>query len=78
MRLAKLKPSIPRNRLHPSRRKYGLEQSAAPRRHREVAQRKNHRGPQRGNADLIDDAITYAKRLGCTHLVDAATLTGLS
>ena len=25
---------------------------------------------------ILIDAITYAIRLGCTHLVDAATLTG--
>src|SRR2546428_1347154 len=25
---------------------------------------------------ILVDAITYARRLGCTHLVDAATLTG--
>ena len=25
---------------------------------------------------ILVDAVTYAKRLGCTHLVDAATLTG--
>ncbi len=25
---------------------------------------------------ILNDAITYAKRAGCTHLVDAATLTG--
>jgi leucyl aminopeptidase len=25
---------------------------------------------------ILNDAITYAKKLGCTHLVDAATLTG--
>jgi leucyl aminopeptidase len=25
---------------------------------------------------ILNDAITYAKQLGCTHLVDAATLTG--
>ena len=25
---------------------------------------------------ILIDAITYAKQLGCTHLVDAATLTG--
>ena len=25
---------------------------------------------------ILIDAITYAQRLGCTHLVDAATLTG--
>ena len=25
---------------------------------------------------ILADAITYAKQLGCTHLVDAATLTG--
>jgi leucyl aminopeptidase len=25
---------------------------------------------------ILIDAITYARRLGCTHLVDAATLTG--
>ena len=25
---------------------------------------------------ILADAITYAQRLGCTHLVDAATLTG--
>jgi leucyl aminopeptidase len=25
---------------------------------------------------ILNDAITYAKRLGCTHLIDAATLTG--
>jgi leucyl aminopeptidase len=25
---------------------------------------------------ILIDAITYAKRLGCTHLIDAATLTG--
>jgi leucyl aminopeptidase len=25
---------------------------------------------------ILIDALTYAKRLGCTHLVDAATLTG--
>jgi leucyl aminopeptidase len=25
---------------------------------------------------ILVDAITYAQRLGCTHLVDAATLTG--
>ena len=25
---------------------------------------------------ILNDAITYARRLGCTHLVDAATLTG--
>jgi leucyl aminopeptidase len=25
---------------------------------------------------ILADAMTYAKRLGCTHLVDAATLTG--
>src|SRR5712675_1115870 len=25
---------------------------------------------------VLADAVTYAKQLGCTHLVDAATLTG--
>ena len=25
---------------------------------------------------ILIDALTYAKRLGCTHLIDAATLTG--
>ncbi len=25
---------------------------------------------------ILADAITYAQQLGCTHLVDAATLTG--
>ena len=25
---------------------------------------------------ILSDALTYAKRLGCTHLIDAATLTG--
>ncbi len=25
---------------------------------------------------ILNDAITYARRMGCTHLVDAATLTG--
>jgi len=25
---------------------------------------------------ILNDAITYAQQLGCTHLVDAATLTG--
>ena len=25
---------------------------------------------------ILADALTYAQRLGCTHLVDAATLTG--
>ena len=25
---------------------------------------------------ILADAITYAKQLGCTHLIDAATLTG--
>src|SRR2546423_8090592 len=25
---------------------------------------------------ILNDAITYAQRIGCTHLVDAATLTG--
>src|SRR6202047_524008 len=25
---------------------------------------------------ILADALTYARRLGCTHLVDAATLTG--
>ena len=25
---------------------------------------------------ILIDALTYAQRLGCTHLVDAATLTG--
>jgi leucyl aminopeptidase len=25
---------------------------------------------------ILSDALTYAKQLGCTHLVDAATLTG--
>src|SRR5690606_11087828 len=25
---------------------------------------------------ILNDAITYAQRLGCTHLCDAATLTG--
>ena len=25
---------------------------------------------------ILADAITYAQKLGCTHLVDAATLTG--
>ena len=25
---------------------------------------------------ILNDAITYAKKLGCTHIVDAATLTG--
>jgi leucyl aminopeptidase len=25
---------------------------------------------------ILNDALTYAQRLGCTHLVDAATLTG--
>src|SRR5438552_14091970 len=29
-----------------------------------------------GGRLMLADALTYAKRLGCTHLVDAATLTG--
>ena len=76
--LAQLKPSVRITALDSHCREHGQRPRAAAGRHRDVAVGKTVEvlnTDAEGRLILID-AITYAIRLGCTHLVDAATLTG--
>ena len=76
--IAQLRPSIPVTALIPA-----VENMPGAR--RSVPVTSSHRSPAKQwkclNTDaegrlILIDALTYAQRLGCTHLVDAATLTG--
>ena len=62
----------------PQHRKHARRQSPKARRHPDRDVRQDHRS---ANADaegrlILADGVHYAKQLGATHLVDAATLTG--
>ncbi len=76
--IALLKPSIPVTALIPS-----VENMPGGRAQRpgDIVKSLNGKTVEVLNTDaegrlILIDAITYAERLGCTHLVDAATLTG--
>jgi leucyl aminopeptidase len=76
--LAKLKPAIPVTALVPA-----VENMVGGRAQRpgDIVKSLDGKTIEVLNTDaegrlILIDAITYAKRLGCTHLVDAATLTG--
>ena len=76
--LARLKPSIPVTALIPT-----VENMPGGRAQRpgDIVKTLSGKTVEVLNTDaegrmILNDAITYAKRLGCTHLVDAATLTG--
>jgi leucyl aminopeptidase len=76
--IAQLKPSIPVTALVPA-----VENMVGSRAQRpgDIVKSLNGKTIEVLNTDaegrlILIDAITYAKRLGCTHLVDAATLTG--
>jgi leucyl aminopeptidase len=76
--LAQLKPSIPVTALIPT-----VENMPGGRAYRpgDIIKTLSGKTVEVLNTDaegrlILNDAITYAKRLGCTHLVDAATLTG--
>ena len=59
-------------------REYGRQQGAAAGRYREIAGRQNHRGAEHRRRRPADsDRCDHLRQAqGCTHLVDAATLTG--
>jgi leucyl aminopeptidase len=76
--LAKLKPSIPVTAFVPA-----VENMVSSRAQRpgDIVKSLNGKTIEVLNTDaegrlILIDAITYAKRLGCSHLIDAATLTG--
>lgn len=76
--IAKLKPAIPVTAFVPA-----VENMVSSRAQRpgDIVKSLNGKTIEVLNTDaegrlILVDAITYAKRLGCTHLVDAATLTG--
>jgi leucyl aminopeptidase len=76
--ISKLKPSIPVTAFVPA-----VENMVSSRAQRpgDIVKSLNGKTIEVLNTDaegrlILIDAITYAKRLGCTHLVDAATLTG--
>lgn len=76
--VAKLKPAIPVTALLPS-----VENMPGSRAQRpgDIVTTLSGKTVEVLNTDaegrlILADALTYAKRLGCTHLIDAATLTG--
>ncbi len=76
--LAKLKPSIPVTAFVPAVENMVSSKAQRP---GDIVKSLNGKTIEVLNTDaegrlILIDAITYAKRLGCTHLVDAATLTG--
>jgi len=76
--LAKLKPSIPVTAFVPAVENMVSSKAQRP---GDIVTSLNGKTIEVLNTDaegrlILVDAITYAKRLGCTHLVDAATLTG--
>jgi leucyl aminopeptidase len=76
--LAKLKPSIPVTAFVPAVENMVSSKAQRP---GDIVKSLNGKTIEVLNTDaegrlILVDAITYAKRLGCTHLVDAATLTG--
>jgi leucyl aminopeptidase len=76
--IAQLKPADRRDRLHSLRGEHAGQPRAAARRHCDRHVGQDHRSDQyrRRRPLILADALTYARRQGCTHLVDAATLTG--
>jgi leucyl aminopeptidase len=76
--IAKLKPSIPVTAFVPAVENMVSSNAQRP---GDIVKSLNGKTIEVLNTDaegrlILVDAITYAKRLGCTHLVDAATLTG--
>jgi leucyl aminopeptidase len=76
--LAKLKPSIPVTAFVPAVENMVSSNAQRP---GDIVKSLDGKTIEVLNTDaegrlILIDAITYAKRLGCTHLVDAATLTG--
>jgi leucyl aminopeptidase len=76
--IARLKPSIPVTALVPAVENMVGSKAQRP---GDIVTSLNGKTIEVLNTDaegrlILIDAITYAKRLGCTHLVDAATLTG--
>lgn len=76
--LAELKPSIPVTAFVPAVENMVSSKAQRP---GDIVKSLNGKTIEVLNTDaegrlILIDAITYAKRLGCTHLVDAATLTG--
>ena len=76
--IARLKPSIPVTALVPAVENMVGSKAQRP---GDIVKSLNGKTIEVLNTDaegrlILIDAITYAKRLGCTHLVDAATLTG--
>jgi len=76
--IAKLKPSIPVTAFVPAVENMVSSKAQRP---GDIVKSLNGKTIEVLNTDaegrlILIDAITYAKRLGCTHLVDAATLTG--
>jgi len=76
--IAKLKPSIPVTAFVPAVENMVSSKAQRP---GDIVKSLNGKTIEVLNTDaegrlILVDAITYAKRLGCTHLVDAATLTG--
>jgi leucyl aminopeptidase len=76
--LAKLKPAIPVTAFVPAVENMVSSKAQRP---GDIVKSLNGKTIEVLNTDaegrlILIDAITYAKRLGCTHLVDAATLTG--
>ena len=76
--IARLKPAIPVTAIVPS-----VENMTGPAAQRpgDIVKALNGKTIEVLNTDaegrlILNDALTYAQRLGCTHLVDAATLTG--
>jgi leucyl aminopeptidase len=76
--ISKLKPSIPVTAFVPAVENMVSSKAQRP---GDIVKSLNGKTIEVLNTDaegrlILVDAITYAKRLGCTHLVDAATLTG--
>ena len=77
--IAQLKPADPRHRVGPRRGEHAVGSKAQ--RPGDIVTSLSGKTIEVLNTDaegrlILVDAITYAQRLGCTHLVDAATLTG--
>src|ERR1700722_631364 len=76
--ISKLKPSIPVTAFVPAVENMVSSKAQRP---GDIVKSLNGKTIEVLNTDaegrlILVDAITYAKRLGCTHLIDAATLTG--
>jgi leucyl aminopeptidase len=76
--ISKLKPAIPVTALVPAVENMPGSKAQRP---GDIVTTLNGKTVEVLNTDaegrlILNDAITYAQRLGCTHLVDAATLTG--